>query len=123
MAAILGLSERRVAELLAEAETDHNVAPRSAFIAVINARDQIVIAGFAEAVRTCGEIARSRGARDVRVLPIAVPSHTPLMEPVRRDFARVVERVSFLQPAASYCANVDGRTLASGTRNRARPHR
>ena len=82
MGAILGATEREVTAITALAEIRDAV-----HVAVVNARDQIVVSGTAHAVGRALAIARERGARDVRLLRVDVPSHTPFMLPVRDALA------------------------------------
>jgi malonate decarboxylase epsilon subunit len=106
MGAILGASERDVGAIVALPEITGR-----AYVAVINARDQIVIAGTEAAVGRALEIALARGSRSVRTLAVAVPSHTPLMLPVRDTLAAAIARVDVRRPRIPIAANVDGRAL------------
>jgi malonate decarboxylase epsilon subunit len=106
MGAILGASEREVEAIVALPEI-----AGQAYVAVINARDQIVIAGTDEAVGRALELALARGSRNVRTLAVAVPSHTPLMLPVRNELAAAVARIDVGPPRIPVAANVDGRAL------------
>jgi malonate decarboxylase epsilon subunit len=109
MGAILGATERQ-----AMAITKLASIRDAAYVAVVNARDQIVVSGTTLAVGRALEIARERGARDVRLLRVDVPSHTPFMRPVRDELAAAFARVKLHRTSIPIAANVDGRALFSG---------
>ena len=109
MGAILGATEREVAAITALAEIRDSV-----YVAVVNARDQIVVSGTDSAVGRALEIARERGARDVRLLRIAVPSHTPFMRGVRDRLATAFAEVDVRRATIPIAANVDGRAIFAG---------
>ena len=75
VAAVLGLSEAQVTEVCKEAEALGIVAPAN-----LNSPGQTVIAGEKAAVERALELAKIRGAKRVKVLPVSVPVHTPLMQ-------------------------------------------
>ena len=106
MGAILGATEREVTAIAALPEIRD-----AAYVAVVNARDQIVVSGTARAVDLTLEIARARGARDVRRLRVDVPSHTPFMIPVRDELASAFAKVEVRRAAIPLAANIDGRAL------------
>ncbi len=106
MGAVLGATERDVSSIVGLPELRGSV-----YVAVVNARDQVVVAGTASAVDRALEIALERGARDARVLRVAVPSHTPFMEPVRTELADAFRNIELRPATLPFSANVDGRTL------------
>lgn len=83
MAAILGLSATKVADLCRRASTATEIAAAANF----NAPDQVVIAGHRAAVGRTAELARTEGAKRAVFLPISVPSHCPLMQPAAERLA------------------------------------
>jgi malonate decarboxylase epsilon subunit len=109
MGAVLGATERDVSAITALDELRSLV-----YVAVVNAADQIVVAGTANAVDRALEIAKERGARDVRVIRVTVPSHTPFMAPVRSALAAAFEGVHLRPSLVPVSANVDGRALVRG---------
>ncbi len=109
MGALLGVTEREATDLTALADVLDAV-----YVAVVNARDQIVVAGTQRAVARVLELARVRGARDVRLLRVAVPSHTPFMIAVRDRLAAACAEVELRRPGIPVAANIDGRALFTG---------
>jgi malonate decarboxylase epsilon subunit len=106
MAAICGLGEREVATIAGSL-----VAPDAAYVAGVNAPDQVVISGSERSVEESLEIARARGARTACRLEIDVPSHTPLMNGVRAELEQAFATVALHRSAIAIAANVDGRAL------------
>jgi malonate decarboxylase epsilon subunit len=109
MGAILGVTERDAAAICALPALRDAV-----YVAVVNARDQIVISGTTDAVGRALAMARERGARDVRLLRVDVPSHTPFMLAVRDELAAAFATVELHRAAIPLAANVDGRALFTG---------
>ena len=109
MAAILGLDEDRLPDLVAEASTNgiFGVANR-------NAPGQVVVSGERAAVEAAAEIAKRLGARKVVVLPVSVAAHSPLMAEAAEGMREVLARVAFRDPRPPLLANRDARSLTTG---------
>ncbi len=105
MGAIGGLSERDVAELVAE--NTSSAAP--IFTTNVNAPDQIAVAGALPAIARVIAAARTRGARTARSLDVCVPSHTPLMHDVARALGRECASCTIRAAQVLYATNVGGR--------------
>ena len=75
MAAVLGMNDADLIEVCRESSTDAEVVVAANF----NAPGQVVIAGHQPAVNRAIEQAKSRGAKRAVLLPVSVPSHSPLM--------------------------------------------
>jgi [acyl-carrier-protein] S-malonyltransferase len=58
-------------------------------------------------------LARDRGARAVRRLPITIASHSPLMARAAAQFAELVNRLPLRQPRVPVVANITGQILTS----------
>ena len=102
MAAILGLEDGAVEAACEEAAQGAVVVPAN-----FNSAGQVVIAGEARAVERAIEAAKARGAKRAVLLPVSVPSHTPLMLSAG---ARLKERLAALPiraPAIRYVSAVD----------------
>ena len=81
LAAIRGLSKGQLEPICKE----HN-----AFIAIINSNDQFLVGGTQKALATVMAQARAHGARSTTMLPVAVPSHTPLLSRASDQFRHVL---------------------------------
>lgn len=77
MAAIIGLD----AEAINAVCKDVSNAESKVWSANDNAPGQIVIAGHKTAIEHACEVMKEKGAKRALVLPVSVPSHTPLMQP------------------------------------------
>ena len=108
MAALIGLDEARLPELLAagQAQGTFGVANR-------NSPGQIVVSGTHDAVAAAAEAARGLGARRAVVLPVSVAAHSPLMAAAAEGMRRALQGVTFRDPAAPLLANADARPLTS----------
>lgn len=103
VAAIIGLDDEAVANACARATTAGELVEAVNF----NAPGQVVVAGHASAVARAIELARGAGARRGILLPVSVPVHCRLMEPVRERLAAALEDVSVRAPAIPVIHNVD----------------
>jgi [acyl-carrier-protein] S-malonyltransferase len=103
MAAILGLDENTMREVVAQACT----ASERVQLANFNAPGQIVVSGNFEAVRRAGELATAAGAKRVVMLNVSGAWHSALMEPALRTFAPTVEAAKIEMPSFTVVSNVD----------------
>jgi [acyl-carrier-protein] S-malonyltransferase len=85
LAAIRGLSRRQL-ESLCSAHKCH--------IAIINAPDQMLVGGTWDSLKAVIDDAEAHGARSATVLPVAVPSHTPLLRRASNQFRVALEKVA-----------------------------
>lgn len=109
MAAIIGLDDARLPELIAEASTAgvFGVANR-------NAPGQVVVSGERAAIEAGAQAATRLGARRAIVLPVSVAAHSPLMAEAAEGMRRALTDVSFSDPVPPLLANADARPLTSG---------
>ncbi len=107
MGVVVGLDERTVSHLAAEAGTSE--APAHA--ANVNAPLQISVSGADDALEKVLTLARKHGAHSTQRLAVPTPSHTPLMAPVAAKLRRALAHVSMNTPAVPYLSNVGGRAL------------
>src|SRR4029077_3316976 len=99
MAAILGLTERGVSDLVAR------VGERSAlYLASVNAPTEMVVSGERAALAFAAEEARERGAAG-GALQVEVPSHCPLMDSVSSRLREAMRGVSWRAPRVPYVSN------------------
>jgi [acyl-carrier-protein] S-malonyltransferase len=108
MAAIIGLEEARLPELLAAGAPHGSVT-----VANRNAPGQVVISGDRPAVEAAVAAAKDLGAKRGILLPVSVAAHSSLMEDAARGMTAVLEPVSFADPAVPLLANADARPLTS----------
>ena len=113
MAAILGLDDERLPELVERASREgvFGVANR-------NAPGQVVVSGERPAVEASLAIARELGARKSLLLPVSVAAHSPLMADAAVAMERLVRDVRFADPRPPLVAKADGRVIryAAGAR-------
>ncbi len=102
MAAIVGLEDSVVREICLEAAEEEVLAPAN-----FNSIGQVVIAGHANAVERALPIAKARGAKIAKRIPVSVPSHCPLMQTVATHLAEALTHISLKSPSISVLHNVD----------------
>ena len=109
MAAVLGLDAAIIADLCQQASDEHNcvVAPAN-----MNAPEQTVISGDAEAVARACDLCKEAGAKRCVPLPVSAPFHCKLMEPAAERLASELERIVFNDPAIPVASNVDARFVS-----------
>jgi [acyl-carrier-protein] S-malonyltransferase len=106
MAAILGLPDDRIPELVSE-----GAAAGVFVVANRNAPGQIVVSGERPAVELGAEAAKRLGARRAIVLPVSVAAHSPLMAEAAEAMERVLAGVPIADPAPPLLANADAQLL------------
>ena len=114
MAAIIGLDDSRLPELVERA------GERGTFgVANRNAPGQVVVSGERAAIEASVEIGKELGARKVIVLPVSVAAHSPLMAEAANGMRQAIASVAFRDPLVPLIANADAReiTTADGARN------
>jgi len=108
MAAILGLSADVVEQSCAQVAKEHG------FVAVANynSSKQTVIAGNSAAVNEACAIAKESGAKRAILLPVSVPAHCELMQPVVDELAQFVATLNFSAPKIPIVQNLAGRVYS-----------
>jgi [acyl-carrier-protein] S-malonyltransferase len=103
MAAILGMTDEKVAEICATvaAETNEIVVPAN-----YNCPGQIVISGSVKGVEAACESLKAAGAKRALLLPVGGAFHSPLMEPARKELEAAIEKTTFYQPSCHIYQNV-----------------
>ena len=108
MAAIIGLDDSRIPELLALGEGHGSVT-----IANRNSPGQIVVSGDRAAVEAAVAGAKDLGARRGILLPVSVAAHSSLMAEAAEGMARVLAPIAFAEPTIPLIANADARPITS----------
>jgi [acyl-carrier-protein] S-malonyltransferase len=103
MAAIMGLTADRVAELCSEVAPVGLVSPAN-----LNTPSQIVCSGETAAVLALIELAESAGAERAVRLQVGAAFHSELMEPVQRRMAEAMAGVHWQTPQTPLVANATG---------------
>ncbi|MER3418237.1 MAG: [acyl-carrier-protein] S-malonyltransferase [Chloroflexota bacterium] len=114
MAAIIGLDEGRLPEVLARAGEVGLVG-----IANRNAPGQVVLSGDAAAVAAACAIARGLGAKRAIELPVSVAAHSPLMADAAAGMRRALATVELRDPRPPLLANADARVVTTAVDVRA----
>lgn len=101
MAAVLGMEDNRVEEILSQI-TDEIVVPAN-----YNSPGQLVISGSMSGIQKASEALKQAGAK--RVLPLSVGGafHSPLMKPARDKLADAIEKTDFNRPDVPVYQNYD----------------
>ncbi len=106
MAAIIGLADAALPELIARASAEGTFG-----VANRNAPGQVVVSGERAAIEAGAEIAKSLGAKRAIVLPVSVAAHSPLMADAAAGMRGVLADVAFANPAVPLLANADASVL------------
>jgi len=102
MAAILGLNAQQVIDICTDSAQGEVVTAVN-----FNTPTQTVIAGHQAAVQRALETAQARGAKRALLLPVSVPAHCQLMQPVEAHMAECLAQVSIQAPQIPVLHNVD----------------
>jgi [acyl-carrier-protein] S-malonyltransferase len=106
MAALIGLDDARLPELVAGAAA-HGVF----VVANRNAPGQVVVSGERPAIEAGAELARSLGAKRAIVLPVSVAAHSPLMAEAATGMRAALAGIEFHDPSPPLLANADATSL------------
>jgi malonate decarboxylase epsilon subunit len=109
LAAIIGLNERQVSDLVQEVHSEHTPV----YVANINAPRQIVISGSDEGMNRVLQAALKRGARKAERLDVSTPSHCRLLQPVADALETSLRTMHLRSPNLVYLRNVTGRATQS----------
>lgn len=101
MAAILGLDDEVVIAACEEVGRHLVVA------ANFNAPGQVVISGARLAVEKAIQVCKQKGAKRAILLPVSVPSHSPLMAPAAEVMSQKIAATEFCTPSIPLVQNVD----------------
>ena len=101
MAAILGLDDDSVIQACQQAGADKVVA------ANFNAPGQVVISGAKGEVENAIQACKDSGAKRALLLPVSVPSHSPLMAPAAEAMSLKIAEAQIQTPKIPVVQNVD----------------
>ena len=113
MAAIIGLDDARLPELLAL-----GAAHGSLTVANRNAPGQVVISGDKAAVEAAVAGSKELGARRGILLPVSVAAHSSLMAQAAEGMARILAPIHFAEPTTPLIANADARPITTAAQAR-----
>ena len=114
MAALIGLDDARLPELVAGASA-HGVF----VVANRNAPGQVVVSGERSAVEAGAELARSLGAKRAIILPVSVAAHSPMMADAATGMLEALAGIEFHDPAPHLLANADAHPITTAEASRA----
>lgn len=120
MAAVIGMDDE-VVELICDEVTQQTFKPVVA--ANYNSPGQVVISGDPGSVELAVELAKGRGCRLARLLPVSGAFHSPLMEQAYREFGEALGKVAFSEPAFPVYCNVTGEATTDPDLLREQLHR
>ncbi len=100
MAAVLGLEDEKVVEVLKSITNEVVVA------ANFNCPGQLVISGSIAGVGQACEALKNAGAKRALPLKVGGAFHSPLMEPAREELAKAIEETNFSSPKCPIYQNV-----------------
>jgi len=109
MAAVIGLDDDRLPELLERAGVAGIIG-----VANRNSPGQVVLSGERAAVETALGVARDLGARRAVELPVSVAAHSPLMTEAAAGMAETLAGIRFRDPDPPLLANADAHLLTTG---------
>ena len=102
IAAIIGLDDAKIGEVCAEAAQGEVVEAAN-----LNSPGQVVIAGHRGAVERGMAIAKTKGARIAKMLPMSAPSHCSLMKPAAQLLRARLDSVTLRAPRVPVLQNAD----------------
>jgi [acyl-carrier-protein] S-malonyltransferase len=114
MAAIIGLDDARLPELVAGA-----AAHGTFVVANRNSPGQVVVSGERAAVEAGAALARELGAKRAIVLPVSVAAHSPLMAEAAQGMRETLATVDVRDPSMTLLANADARPISTADGARA----
>lgn len=107
MAAIIGLDSAQLEPLVAQVHT----ATTPVYIANLNARRQIAIAGSDAGLQAVMVLALAHGASKAERLAVSVPSHSPLFDGAAQQLRAAFDQVTLRRPQLAYLSSSAARTL------------
>jgi len=110
MAAVVGLKPEVVEDVCRES-VDSGIVQSANF----NSPGQIVISGSVSGVRKAMELAKSRGAKLVKELPVSGAFHSPLMESAKNGLKSALDKVQIRDASIPVYANVTARPVQNAS--------
>jgi [acyl-carrier-protein] S-malonyltransferase len=100
IAAIVGLDDAKLPEVLAEAAQGEVVEAAN-----LNSPGQVVVAGHRAAVERAMAVAKAKGAKLVKMLPMSAPSHCSLMRPAAERLRAQLDAIEVRKPSVPVIHN------------------
>jgi [acyl-carrier-protein] S-malonyltransferase len=110
MAAVVGLDPTTLIALCAEASADGVVQPAN-----FNSPGQVVISGSVSGVRKAMELAKAKGAKLVKELPVSGAFHSPLMESARSGLKAALDKTDIHDARIPVYANVTAKPVQAAS--------
>lgn len=105
MAAIIGMKNDALNSLCSEVQSIGYVVPAN-----FNSIGQTVVAGEVKAVEKVIELAKTKGAKIAKKIPVSVPAHCRLMQGAAEKLRKYLLDVKFSKPIVPVLHNVDAKT-------------
>jgi [acyl-carrier-protein] S-malonyltransferase len=100
MAAVIGLSKEKIAEVLQKVGSGIVVPANE------NTPEQTVISGEVPAVNEACTLLKAAGAKRAMLLPVSGAFHSPLMQSAADEFSQVLDTITFSKPRCPVITNV-----------------
>ena len=110
MAAIIGLPDSALEDLLAEAGKEGVIQAAN-----FNSPGQVVLSGEIPAVKKAIELAPSKGARMAKELVVSGAFHSPLMKPVEEELATALAEIEIKDAEIPVCMNAVAALVTDAT--------
>lgn len=110
MGAIIGLNESVLTSLVEKLRNENE----EVYIATINTKNQITVAGKLSSIEKLFVLARNIGVNKTKILNVSVPSHCKLLSSISDRLKEEMQIVDFKKPKAMFIGNCRGRALCSG---------
>ncbi len=107
MGAVIGLSVAEIHGICAEAMAGAAEKRLICQVANENGAGQVVLSGHAEAVDVALKLARGRGAKLCKRLPVSAPFHCALMAPAAERLREELAKIPVAAPRLTVLANID----------------
>ena len=108
MAAVIGLDEQALREVVQEAQSEGVVT-----LANANSPGQTVLSGEVAALTRAMELAKARGARLVQRLAVSIASHSPLMQQASQHFNELISLINLRPPQVPLISNITAQALTT----------
>jgi len=115
MAAILGLENEKVFDIVEQYKKEKNNAEFILEVANYNALGQVVVSGSKIAIEDFIGFAKSNGAKMATVLPVSVAAHSSLMSKAASKLKTLLSTVNFNTPKIPVLSNVTAELHNSNT--------
>lgn len=109
MTAILGLDAAALVDICGQASAQTGGIVQ---IANDNCPGQVVLSGDCAALDKAADLAKGRGAKRTRRLPVSIAAHSPLMQSIVSEFTQAVEAVPLIGPLPPIVSNITATAMS-----------